>query len=238
MLYLEFLRELHGILAPTAYLEIGVDHGASLALARGKAIGIDPAPRLTEPLRPGTVVYEETSDAFFARAEPLAHFGTVAPQLALIDGMHLAEFALRDFINVERLMNPTGVIVFDDILPREREWANREEHGHFWTGDIYKLTALLARERPDLTLLTLDTDPGGLLLVLGLNPASTTLDDRYAALAAEIDQPDPQDVPTTVLRRRGALDPGAVLAALRSGENPSAAPGRRRWRRPRARARS
>jgi Methyltransferase domain len=245
MLYLDFLRELHAVLQPPAYLEIGVDHGASLALAGGPAIGVDPAPRVAAPLGAGAVIYAETSDAFFARAAPLAHFGGRAPALALIDGMHLAEFALRDFVNTERLMDPRGVIVFDDIYPRERAWANREHPGHFWTGDVYKLVALLARERPDLTLLQIDTDPGGLLLVLGLDPASTALAERYDALAAEIDQPDPQAVPSAVLKRRGALDPRAVLAggvwsALAAGGDVRAAAaglgGRRRLRRPRARA--
>ena len=32
--------------------------------------------------------------------------------------MHLSEFALRDFINIEPYMADTGVVVLDDVLPR------------------------------------------------------------------------------------------------------------------------
>jgi hypothetical protein len=36
---------------------------------------------------------------------------------AFIDGMHCFEFVLRDFINTERYMSWTSVIVFNDVLP-------------------------------------------------------------------------------------------------------------------------
>ena len=43
---------------------------------------------------------QQTSDAFFASGF-LGKLGIV-PDFAFIDGMHLFEFALRDFINVEK----------------------------------------------------------------------------------------------------------------------------------------
>jgi len=48
--YLDTLADLHRALAPRAYLEIGVRHGRSLALATGPALGVDPAPEITETL--------------------------------------------------------------------------------------------------------------------------------------------------------------------------------------------
>jgi hypothetical protein len=48
--YLEFLDRLHRELAPAHYLEIGVGRGASLALARGPATGVDPRPALDRGL--------------------------------------------------------------------------------------------------------------------------------------------------------------------------------------------
>ena len=37
--------------------------------------------------------------------------------VAFIDGMHLAEYALRDVINTERYCHAASVIVVDDVLP-------------------------------------------------------------------------------------------------------------------------
>ena len=39
--------------------------------------------------------------------------------------MHLSEFALRDFVNVERHADWTAAIVFDDILPTAAPSAPR-----------------------------------------------------------------------------------------------------------------
>ncbi len=214
MHYLEFLAELHQRLRPPTYLEVGVRHGDSLALAEQRAIGIDPRPRLRVELdRERTRIYRQTSDAFFERRAPLWHFEGRAPALSFIDGLHHAEFALRDFINVEAVSRWTGVIVFDDIFPQKAEWASRERETRAWTGDVFKLPALLREHRPDLAQLRVDVEPTGLLLVLGPNRHSTVLSDRYAALEAEVAVPDPQDVPAGVLERQGAIDPDAVLAS-------------------------
>jgi predicted O-methyltransferase YrrM len=64
-----------------------------------------------------------TSDEYFSRPDPLALTGGQPFDLAFIDGLHLLEFALRDFINTERFSTPTSVIVFDDVLPRTVEEA-------------------------------------------------------------------------------------------------------------------
>ena len=133
--------------------------------------------------------------------------------MAFIDGMHLAEFALRDFIGVERLSPWTGVIVFDDILPRTVEEAARDRRTRAWTGDVYKVLGILARHRPDLICLRVGTQPTGLLLVLGLDPANRALSLRQDLLLEQMVVPDPQDVPADVLERRGVLEPEAVLAS-------------------------
>ena len=43
MEYLEFLKGLHEAVRPRAYLEIGLRHGDSLALADCPSLGVDPA---------------------------------------------------------------------------------------------------------------------------------------------------------------------------------------------------
>ncbi len=211
MFYLDFLAALQRTLDPPTYLEIGVRHGDSLALAPRAAIGVDPKPRVRTELGEGARIYRQTSDDFFARARPLRHFDRRAVTLSFIDGLHLAESALRDFINVERLSRWFSVVVFDDVFPREAEWAARDRETRAWTGDVYKVMQVLQKYRPDLPMLKVDTEPSGLLLVFGLNRESTVLADHYDEIVADIVQPDPQDVPAAVLERHGAVDPQTVL---------------------------
>jgi hypothetical protein len=211
--YLDFLTGLHQAVRPRAYLEIGLRHGHSLALADCPALGVDPAFKLKVELGDNVQLLRETSDEYFARPKPLKPLGGSKPDMAFIDGMHLAEFALRDFIGVERLSPWTGVIVFDDILPRTVEEAARDRRTRAWTGDVYKLLGILARHRPDLICLRVGTQPTGLLLVLGLDPANRALTLREDALLEQMVVPDPQDIPADVIERRGVLEPEAVLAS-------------------------
>jgi hypothetical protein len=203
----------HEVLEPPTYLEIGIRHGDSLTLARAPSVGIDPAYRLRTALPEGTALYRETSDEYFDRPEPLAALGGRPLGLAFIDGMHLVEYALRDFINVERHAAWTSVVVFDDIYPRTVQMAARKRRTRDWTGDVYKMPAILSGYRPDLVCLRVDTRPTGLLLVCGLDPGSAVLDDRYDEIVLGAVRPDPQPVPGEVLERRGALEPEAVLSA-------------------------
>lgn len=213
MYYLDFLRRVHELLSAPPYLEIGVRHGDSLALAGGPAVGVDPAFELRVALPDSVRLFTETSDEYFDRPEPLEPLGGRRVGLSFIDGMHLAEFALRDFINVELHASRCGAIVFDDMLPRSADEAARERHTRAWTGDVFKLLGILARHRPDLICLRIGTEPTGLLLVLGLDPGNHVLSEHYDAIVREVVVPDPQEVPREVLERRGVLDPQAVLDA-------------------------
>jgi hypothetical protein len=211
--YLDFLAQIHARLAPPTYLEIGIRHGHSLALTRSVSVGIDPSYRLQTPLPRDVTLFRETSDEYFERDDPLEALDDRRIGLSFIDGLHLAEFAVRDFVNVERHADWTSVIVFDDIFPADAEMAARDRKTWLWTGDVYKVMAILDDHRPDLIRLRVDTEPTGLLLVLGADPHSTVLADRYETLARAIEVPDPQDVPAAVLERRGAVDPQRVLEA-------------------------
>jgi len=213
MYYLDFLRSLHVALEPRSYMEIGIRHGDSLALARCPAAGIDPEFNLHAELGPEVTLFRETSDEYFERSDPLAPLAGRPVDLAFIDGMHLAEFALRDFANVERNARWTSVAVFDDILPRTSEEAARDRRTVTWTGDVFKLLGILDRHRPDLLCLRVGTEPTGLLLVLGMDPGSRALDRRYDEIVAEVVVPDPQVLPVDVSERHRVLDPTAVLAS-------------------------
>jgi hypothetical protein len=213
MRYRQFLRQLHERLAPPTYLEVGVRAGRSLELARPPAVGIDPDYDLAVELEPGVELFRETSDDYFSRPDPLAPFGGRPVALAFIDGMHHVEYALRDFINVERNANWTSVAVFDDIFPRNPVEALRKRQTRAWTGDVFRILAILERHRPDLMCLRVGVEPTGLLVVLGLDPASAVLRDLYDEIVAQAVTPDPQTVPAEVRDRRWVLEPEAVLAS-------------------------
>ena len=127
--------------------------------------------------------------------------------------MHWFEFALRDFMNIERLSSPTSVIVFDDMLPRSVEEAARDRVTKFWAGDVFKMQAVLRSYRPDLIAIPVDTVPTGLLIVLRPDARSHELRDRYDAIVADAIRPDPQAVPEAITERRDAVAPDALLAS-------------------------
>ena len=63
--------------------------------------------------------------------------------LTFIDGLHLFEVALRDFMNAERMSSPSSVVILDDVFPRSIAEASRERHTLFWAGDTYKVMLTL-----------------------------------------------------------------------------------------------
>jgi hypothetical protein len=211
--YLTFLQRLHERLQPATYLEIGVREGGSLGLSQATSVGIDPAFKIDRELRAATRLFRTTSDEYFSRDDVLAPFDDKPIDLAFIDGMHLSEFALRDFINVEKHSHPAGAIVFDDMLPRTVQEAARGRETNAWTGDVFKMVGFLQRLRPRLITMLVGTQPTGLLVVIGLEPDSTVLSDSYEELEQQCLVPDPQAVPNEILTWSSALDPEQVLEA-------------------------
>jgi predicted O-methyltransferase YrrM len=204
--YLEVLRDLHEMIQPHLYLEIGVRQGFSLSLARGSAVGIDPDPHPDLQLaNPEARLFRCTSDDFFFFHSKHALAGPA--QLAFIDGMHLAEFVLRDFMNVERCMSAEGVIVIDDVLPNHPVQARRERGSQVWTGDVWRFAERLAELRPKLRLTWLDTDPSGLLVISGLNPADRTLWSDYNQIARRLEEERDSNPPAHLIDRSRALQP-------------------------------
>ena len=211
--YYEFLTAVHERLAPRAYLEIGVRNGGSLALSRCRSVGIDPAFSIHAELDGDLALFRTTSDEYFSRPDPLAATRGVPFDLAFVDGLHLFEFALRDFINAERHSSGSGLVIFDDVLPRSVDEAARVRHTVSWTGDVYPMLAVLAEHRPDLVVVPVGTQPTGLLLVTGLDPSSTVLSDRYDQILADHLRPDPQPVPDHVIDRLAVVPPELLLAS-------------------------
>jgi hypothetical protein len=209
---LETLTALHRTVNPRSYLQIGVGDGRDLAAATCRTIGVDPALQAGVEASGDVQLLEMTSQAFFAQADPLGWFDTGDVDLSFITG-HIFERTLRDFIAVERLSSPGGVIVIDNMLPRAAGEASRDRHSNIWAGDVFKLAAVLETYRPDLVVIRIDTAPSGMVLVAGLDPTSQVLGEKQNQIVTDFVAADPQVVPRPILRRRSAADPARVLAA-------------------------
>lgn len=188
MPYLRFLKFLHRHRQPDWYLEVGTAQGASLKLAGCNTIAVDPRFQILQTnlgKRPQTHLFETTSDAFFETG--IASKLAPVINLAFLDGMHLFEYLLRDFINAEKLCKQDSVIVLHDLVPpsyvaAERDW--HRERTKLWTGDVWKVGVILKEYRPDLDLRVANCRPTGLGVVTNLNPEDRTLEDRYDEIVA------------------------------------------------------
>ena len=182
--YYAVMDQVHQALYPRTYLEIGVfqGYGLALALPGTRVVGVDPSPRIVAPLPRNAVIARMTSDDFFASGRLPHHLDGLPLDLAFIDGMHLWEYSLRDFLNVERASAPGSMILVHDCLPHSAEMAGRVESKGWWTGDVWKLFYFMRQELPDLDVTVIDAAATGLALIRGLNPRRPEI-DRDAAIA-------------------------------------------------------
>lgn len=226
--YLDFLSALHAALAPGWYLEIGTQKGRSLERARCRSIAIDPAFRIATDVAgalPELHLFQQTSDDFFAGG--FLERNAIRLDLAFLDGMHLFEYLLRDFINCERHAAPGAVFAIHDCMPWNAAMAERDRDralGNEWTGDVWKLLPILGAFRPDLSITVADCPPTGLVVIGNLDSASTALADGYAAIVAEM---TPLTLaaygPERLFADFPFADSHALVAAMTAG--PGVAPG-------------
>ena len=187
--YLEVMGDLHRKLNPEWYLEIGSGRGNSLSLASCRSIAVDPEFRLASEVmgrKSELHMFCKTSDAFFAGG--IAEKLTPTIDLAFIDGMHLFDYVLRDFIATEKLCRADSVILLHDLVPfspaaAEREWVPERTKG--WSGDVWKMSVILREYRPDLDFKVLDPRPSGLGVVTKLDPENTVLEAAYDEIVAK-----------------------------------------------------
>ncbi len=206
--YLAHLARFHEALAPRVYLEIGVDAGRTLSLARPPtlALGVDPTAKEGFPFVAPTRLFPVESDVFFSSGQAAEALAGRPVDLAFVDGLHLFEQALRDFIHVERRAAPESVVLFHDCLPLTPATAARNRTTGFWSGDVWKIVPILRRLRPDLTVFLIPAYPTGLLAVTRLDPASRALEEGRAAAVEEWREKDwrggPDDPPLPIIPNR------------------------------------
>ena len=181
--YEAFFDALHKRYLFDWYMEVGCRTGEVFAQVRGKTIAVDPyfqAARNVIGSKPALHVFQTTSDDFFA-SNFLEH-NKIALSLSFLDGMHLFEYLLRDFINAERNSHPKGVIAMHDCCPRNSAMTTRDLDNlpaRSWTGDVWKLLPILQQYRPELQIAVLDCSFTGLVLVSGLDPSNDVLAKNY-----------------------------------------------------------
>ena len=194
--YSGFLSAISAKRATKNYLEIGVDQGENLALINcERAIAIDPAFRLNQNItqfKNKVDLFQETSDNFFASYRD--RFGeNFKLDMSFLDGMHLFEFIVRDFMNTEMNCKANSVIFMHDCLPLNSRMAQRtatkgsddEIFKDYWTGDVWKIIPILKKFRPELKLTIIDCPPTGLVAVSNLKPDNKVLSDNYFSIVSE-----------------------------------------------------
>lgn len=188
MRYMRFLAQLHQENLFDWYMEIGCRKGRSFAPVRGKTIAVDPYFRIDQNVignKPVLHVFQATSDEFFAGG--FLKKNGIKLSFSFLDGMHLFEFLLRDFMNTERVTRSNGIIAMHDCCPFDQQMTTRDLDNlppGAWTGDVWKLIPILQEYRPDLKITVLDCPPTGLVLVSGLSPTNKVLEKNYDEIIA------------------------------------------------------
>ena len=158
------------------YLEIGVFNGHIFFRVKSNfKVAVDPEFRfgalrkfvksLLNPRNFRNKYFEKTSDAFFQEDAP-SLLNNKKFDIALIDGMHEYEYALRDVENTLQYLSPNGIIVMHDCNPKTKlaassfdEWKQRQFAGT-WNGDVWKVMLHMQSLRSDVNAFVLDCDHG------------------------------------------------------------------------------
>ena len=166
--YYDLLADVHDLVRPRLYLEIGVDAGQSLSLvdASTRVVAVDPVPRCRPDMHPALDLVATTSAEFFA--DPSAVWACGRPvDLVFLDGLHHFEVTIADLLGAEALAGPDTVVLIHDCLPIDEVTSARERSTVVWSGDVWKTVVALRRHRPDLSVTTLDVSPTGMAVVTG-----------------------------------------------------------------------
>lgn len=195
--YQTLLARLHECLKPASYFEIGTNTGGSLSHARCPSIAVDPAFTLEVDITFGKDschLYRMTSDHFFSDYDPVKILGRNI-DFVFLDGMHLFEFLLRDFMNIERACKKNSLIVLHDCMPTDVYMASRVDNfedrqdlstrPEWWTGDVWKVPLILKKYRPDLQIYAVDAAPTGLIFITNLDPSSTVIRTKHLDICQE-----------------------------------------------------
>jgi hypothetical protein len=192
--YYDFMSELSRKRDVKRYLEIGVNAGGLMSRVHASiAVGVDPQYVLSSDVTKNKKVVslvQETSDRFFESYDYAAMAGG-PPELCFLDGLHIFEYLLRDFINTEAICSAKSLICMHDCLPLNDTMIMRSveeslaasststQFKGWWTGDVWKIVPILQEYRPDLKLVLVDSFPTGVACVTNLDPTNKILQHSY-----------------------------------------------------------
>ena len=126
------------------YLEIGCDDDELFSKIKiNNKIGVD-------PVSGGNI--RSTSDEFFKNNK-------LKFDIIFIDGLHIYEQVKKDILNSIKVLNPNGIILLHDCLPREMSHQAVPRYRHYWNGDVWKAIVEF-RQNPKLEIYTCKIDTG------------------------------------------------------------------------------
>lgn len=136
------------------YLEIGVFDGSNFASINiDHKDGVDPG---SEGQLPDCVNYKMTSDEFFSSIKE----SNIKYDFIFIDGLHITEQVDKDIENSLNHLNKNGVIMLHDGNPPNYNCQVVPRIQSTWTGDVWKSVVKLRCNRSDLSVFTINTDYG------------------------------------------------------------------------------
>lgn len=198
MPYVEFMSFAMNTFGTRTYFEIGTRKGMSLAGVNCRSVSVDPEFVISTDVigsKPVCMFFQIPSDRFFEDFNLTQLLGGPA-ECSFLDGFHVFEFLLRDFMNTEKHCKKNSLVFLHDCLPRTAQMARRRMRparvagqplapAGGWAGDVWKVVPILRKYRPDLKIHALDCPPSGLIMITGLDPSNRVLDDNYFEIAAE-----------------------------------------------------
>jgi glycosyltransferase involved in cell wall biosynthesis len=142
------------------YLEIGVEYGECFNETHFiHKVGVDPDPKFSP--KNNQELFLLTSDDFFKQysINDTINIDSLF-DVIFIDGMHQAEYVLRDINNSIQILTNNGVIFIDDILPFNYNEQLKVpikhyyengilKYGENWTGDVWKVIYHLIKNYKD-----------------------------------------------------------------------------------------
>ena len=135
------------------YLEIGVENNDvfnSIPLKAENKFGVDPTSGGN---------FRMTSDKFFEDNSNLKF------DVIFIDGLHKYIQCQKDCINSMKHLNPNGIILFHDLLPRSYFEEKTTKKQSPWLGDVWKVAVELGNSKNvDFKIINIDFGIGVLKL--------------------------------------------------------------------------